>query len=123
MAKENTGPNGLKDRVRRARRIAGMTQADLARKIGVKPSAVAQWEAGGTTPSVTNLISCAHVANVSFEWLATGRGQAVSDAETPAADPAAFAQDLDEERLLRLFRKIAWSKRTSVVQLLENLLG
>src|SRR5688572_25312352 len=120
MSKETQ--SRLNDRIRRARRISQLTQADLARKVGVKPSAVAQWEAGSTTPSVTHLISAAQVANVSFEWLATGRGTAVSMAEIPAADLAAFAQDLDEERLLLLFRRIPWGKRMSVVGLLENLL-
>jgi transcriptional regulator with XRE-family HTH domain len=34
--------------VRRAREAKGMSKAELARRIGVRPSAVTQWEAGET---------------------------------------------------------------------------
>lgn len=45
------------DNIRAARKRAGMSQRDLAEKIGVKPSAVCQWEKGDTFPSYPNLLS------------------------------------------------------------------
>lgn len=116
--------NRLSDRIRRARRLARQTQAVLAAHCSVRPSAAAQWEArAGTAPTVENLIKIALATNVAFEWLATGRGAARLNVETPAADVAAFAQDLDEERLLQVFRRVPYAKRAQVVQLLDSLLG
>ena len=46
----------LSDRIRRARRLAGISQAVLAVQVGVGPSAVAQWELPtGTTPTIDHL--------------------------------------------------------------------
>lgn len=114
----------LSDRIRRARRLARLTQAALAAFCSVRPSAAAQWEArAGTAPTVENLIKIALATNVAFEWLATGRGAARLNLETPAADVEAFAQDLDEERLLQVIRRVPYARRGQVVQLLDALLG
>ncbi len=116
--------NRLADRIRRARRLARQTQAQLAAHCDVRPSAAAQWEARhGTAPTVENLIKISLATGVAFEWLATGRGAARASVETPAADVEAFAQDLDEERLLQVFRRVPYAKRGQVVQLLDSLLG
>lgn len=45
----------LAERVRRAREHAGLTQAELASKIGSTQPAVARLEAGGSTPSLATL--------------------------------------------------------------------
>ena len=124
VTKRRTGENRLADRIRRARRLAQQTQAQLAAHCGVRPSAVAQWEArAGTAPHVENLVKIALATSVAFEWLATGRGAARLTLETPAADLEAFAQDLDEERLLQVFRRVPYARRGQLVQLLEALLG
>ena len=116
--------NRLSDRIRRARRLARMTQAQLAAHCGVRPSAAAQWEAReGTAPTVENLIKVAQATRVAFEWLATGRGSARLDVETPAADVDAFAQDLDEERLLQVFRRVPYARRAQLVELLDALVA
>lgn len=62
----------------RSRSLASMTQGELAHAVGVNRSAVAQWERehGGTHPSVAHLAAIALATKVTFEWLATGRGQA-----------------------------------------------
>ena len=45
----------LAERVRRARERVGMTQAELASRIGSTQPAVARLEAGGVTPSLATL--------------------------------------------------------------------
>ena len=66
---------GLSTRIRQARLRAGMTQAALARRVGVKRSAATQWEhPSGTVPSMEHLIAVALATGVHLEWLATGRG-------------------------------------------------
>ncbi len=41
--------------VREARLRAGLTQAELAARLGTTQSAIARWEAGGTQPSLETL--------------------------------------------------------------------
>lgn len=111
-------------RVRRARTLAGLSQGELASKVGVHRSAVTQWEReGGTCPSVEHLSAISVVTQVSFEWLATGRGEA---GNCPAmAVPALamdYAVDETEARLLELMRRLPQRKRTVVCTLIETLL-
>ncbi len=61
------------DRIKQARLDAEMTQAELARKVGVSREAVSQWESGeskGMKPE--NLIKCAVTLQVRPEYLVTG---------------------------------------------------
>jgi len=113
----------LADRIRHARRLARMSQASLARRLGVVPSAVAQWEGPrGTSPTAANLARIAEVTGVAFEWLATGRGaSALPVTELPAVAPESIAQDMVEERLLLSFRKLPQRKREPFVRWLELL--
>ena len=59
--------SALSLRIRKARRLASITQNELAHRIGVKRSAVTQWEnANGTKPNVEHLIRIAIEAGVRF---------------------------------------------------------
>lgn len=62
-------------RIRESRKAKGLSQKQLADAIGVTPSAISQYEIkSGTEPSLKNLSKIAKALDVSFEWLATGRG-------------------------------------------------
>lgn len=112
-------------RIASARRHAGLTQTELARVVGVVPSAVAQWEGrSGTSPTVANLARVAVSTKHSFEWLATGRGEpAMSVAEVPAVVPDAFAHDADEERVLALIRSVSRRRRPAVLAEFERIVA
>ncbi len=97
------------NRIRQARIRAGLTKAELARRVGVCLSAAVQWEhPDGTLPNAANLARAAQVTDVAFEWLATGRGPArLSPADgPPAIEPAMIASTLFEERLLEIARRL-----------------
>ena len=115
-----SGP--LSRRIRHARRLAELTQAELAKKIGVVPSAVAQWELEtGTSPTIDHMIEIALLSGAAFEWLATGRGPVtVGGAEMPAIDVASIATDQTEDRLLAAFRRIPARKREPFVRWMED---
>jgi len=114
----------LADRIRHARRLIGLSQSALASRVGVVPSAVAQWEGPTrTSPTVEHLTRIAEVTNVAFEWLASGRGPTViTDPDPPAIDSLAFARDFLEERLLVAFRRVTPKKREAFVSWLEDFL-
>lgn len=114
-------PTRLDDRIRIARIRAELSKAELARRVGVSPSAVVQWEQpSGSGPSARHLATIAQCTGVAFEWLATGRGPTrVSDADgPPAIDPTSIAVTLFEERLLDVARKLPSHRHEALIEFL-----
>jgi transcriptional regulator with XRE-family HTH domain len=114
------------DRVRLARRHAGLSQAKLAEAIGVQRSAVSHWESPqGKNPSVDHIRAVAMVAGVTFEWLATGRGkmQLSEDAmlDSVSAADAILVEDRAELRLIQAFRLASPRIRVALVEIVEEL--
>ena len=52
------------ERIRQARLRAGMSQEDLAHKVGVSARNVVRWETGRTRPRVVHLLRIAEVCGV-----------------------------------------------------------
>ncbi len=74
------------ERIRRARKDAGLSQVDLARRIGVSQPAIATWESGVHDPRRVVLAKLADALSISLEWLAAGaRSSAESDKQAAAA--------------------------------------
>jgi transcriptional regulator with XRE-family HTH domain len=112
----------LKDRVQTARCCAGLSKAELARRVGVSVSAVVQWEhPEGTRPSARHLAAVAECTAIAFEWLATGRGpmRISADDGPPALAPAAIAVTLFEERLLDVARKLPAHRHEALIEFLS----
>jgi len=59
--------------IREARRLGGLTQADLARRLGTVQSAISNWERGRDTPRVDTLArileACGFEADMTFRRL------------------------------------------------------
>jgi transcriptional regulator with XRE-family HTH domain len=113
-------------RIRLARRHAGLSQSALAAAVGVQRSAVSHWEAiEGKSPSMANLRRVATVTGVQFEWLATGRGRMALSPEdaldTVAAADATLVDDAFEMRLLTAFRTLPARSRAPLVELMEQM--
>jgi len=97
----------VRDRIRRARRAAQLSQTSLARRVGVTPSAVAQWEhPQGTTPGLERLRLIASATDADFHWLVTGVGAERATSEGSAVILTTFAQDDEEEDVLEYFRAL-----------------
>ena len=56
-------------RIKSTRKSLGLTQADLAKKIGVTKQAITTYETGIREPSFRNLIKLSRVLNVTTDWL------------------------------------------------------
>jgi transcriptional regulator with XRE-family HTH domain len=63
------------DRVAAAREAAGMTQKQMAKRLGVKLSTVRGWEEDLSEPRANKLSMMAGLLNVSIVWLLTGEGE------------------------------------------------
>lgn len=115
-------------RIRLARRHAGLSQSALGAAVGVQRSAVSHWEASeGKHPSVNHLRAVAMATGVQFEWLATGRGlmrqSAEAELDAIAAADALLLDDPIEIRLIRAFRDTPMRARPPLVELAEQLAG
>lgn len=113
-------------RIRLARRHAGLSQSALGGAIGVQRSAVSHWEASqGKYPSVDHLRQLALVAGVQFEWLATGRGTMSLSADTALDSVAAAHGELIDDplemRLITAFREAPMRARAPLVEVAEQL--
>jgi len=59
----------LGEKLKEARKQAGLSQEQLSEKLGVSRSAVAKWEADGGIPDVDNLKVISGLLNVSIDYL------------------------------------------------------
>lgn len=102
------------DRLAGAREALGLSQQDLAARLGVKLRTVLDWENDLNDPRANKLQMLSGVLNVSISWLLTGEGEGL---EVPAGQTAADAEAvLGEMREVR--RQI--TELTTRLGVLEN---
>ncbi|UWQ51043.1 helix-turn-helix domain-containing protein [Leisingera caerulea] len=89
------------DRVAAAREAAGMTQGQLARRLGIKKSTLSAWERDLAEPRANKLTMLAGVLNVSMSWLLTGEGEGMSEPAPLELEAGDFTSVLNELRDLR----------------------
>lgn len=66
----------LGERLREARGVYRLSQGDLARKIGITPAAISQWESGQVqSMKPRNLLAAARALGVDVNWLVYGKGR------------------------------------------------
>lgn len=91
-------------RIRKRRKELGLSQEQLAEKVGVSYQQVQRYENGSSTLNVENVQRIAHALGVSAIALLEGRdAQVVAE---PAALGAAPFWSSDEKVVLRLFRQL-----------------
>ena len=115
----------LATRIRQARQHIRMTQAELAKRLGVHRSCVGHWEGvNKANPGPDRLAEVAKICMVSYEWLATGRGGRTLGHDPLDDIPAAFGRIVDDAQAIRLLR--AWDamssrSRIALLELAEEL--
>ena len=84
------------DRLSGAREESGMSQEELAKRLGVKLKTLKSWEEDLSEPRANKLSMMAGMLNVSLSWLLTGEGEGPDgpDAMAPAADMPALLEEL-----------------------------
>ena len=96
-------------RLRLARRARNMKQAELARKIELKPSSIAHLEGGRSLPGLPNLFLIAQALNISTDFL-LGLEDTLQHQEDPALTELVRAYALmspdDRELLLRFVERL-----------------
>lgn len=111
----------LADRIRKARRQAGLTQSQAATALGVHRGTFGHWEQGAShLPTSAHLAQLAQALDASYEWLATGRGsmqRSSPESEISAIRLDCYAQSEEEEQLLRAFRTLPADRRKAMMAL------
>ena len=59
----------IADKIRYLRDKVGMTQSDLAKRLGISRSAVNSWEMSLSTPSLANIMEMKEIFHVSVDYL------------------------------------------------------
>jgi transcriptional regulator with XRE-family HTH domain len=103
--------SGIAIRIRAKRRSLGLTQDELAQRIGVSRSAIAQWETDRTGQVRANLTRMAAVLGVSVGYLMSGE----QDGTVLAVEAA------DERALLNLYRQLGEPGRAELLRIARSL--
>ena len=90
---------------------AGVTQTELARRLGIQPAAVNQWCSGKTEPKAGLLLEIADALDVLPAALLA------RDGDRPGPE---FAQDIQELTWLNLWRDMPADTRSAVLTSLRN---
>ncbi|MET0548920.1 MAG: helix-turn-helix transcriptional regulator [Xanthomonas sp.] len=110
--------NSFGDRLREARKAAGLTQEQLGFALDVTKSSVSAWENDRETPSFRLLPTLRNVLNRSLDELVCGVGPGKRVQDLPSDYPL-LAQDAQERALLARYRNASVRRRDAVLELLK----
>lgn len=113
------------ERMAYARKQKMLNQQVLADHLGVTRGSISQYENGIIDPNLNNLDLAAKLLDVSFEWLAFGRG--LQNRNTASVNLEDLAKDderlvyltAEERKLLERYQKLSRKLQSSVSNVLE----
>lgn len=89
------------DRLAAAREAAGLSQSELAQRLGIRKKTLIQWETDRTEPRANRLQMLAGMLGVSIRWLLTGEGEGIEldeDGQPLRRDAAGVIAEIRELR-------------------------
>lgn len=89
------------DRVAGAREALGLSQAELARRLGIKAKTLRDWENDVSEPRANKLQMLSGVLAVSIMWLLNGEGDGVSEPKSEGLGDDTVRELLGEIQVLR----------------------
>jgi transcriptional regulator with XRE-family HTH domain len=114
------------ERIRAVRKKKGLTQPDMAEKLGLKPGYISQMEAGQRMPGTEILTSLMKDLHVNINWLITGIGEMFEisyDTETVVVqENPNTANNADTTQLLNAVREIFTSENESIKTTLKTMI-
>lgn len=99
----------MRERIREARKLLGLTQQAFADKLGFSQNYIWQIEKGERTPSDRTIADICRIFNVDRTWLETGVGEPFREADPEEEVQKALAKALggSEESKAKLIRAVA----------------
>ena len=107
----------LASRIKDLRLVAGLTQEQLAEKIGVKKQNISRYESGRVEPNIRTAKKLADALGVSLEDMAAGVSSFSSPAPALSPDEAQLVEDyrsLNKEGREYIRQTMAMAKRSYV---------
>lgn len=98
------------NRIREARKQAGIKQVDLCARLGISQGALSGWENGKYEPGRAGWLSLSEVLGVSVDYLMGG---------TSAAVPPSVSLSADEMRLLAAYRELNQQGKEYILQTID----
>ena len=92
------------ERLKDLRKQAGLTQVDVAEKLGISQPAYASWERGVKKPTQENLVKIAQVLNVSVDYLVGNSEEGIDELDNIELLFRMNSKGLTEEEK-RVFKK------------------
>lgn len=111
------------DRVAGAREASGMTQKELARRLGVKLRTLKAWEEDLSEPRANKLSMMSGLLNVSLRWLLSGEGQGPDEMQELGTLDPDIASLFTEMRELRTQMNAAAQRLGRLEKQLRQKLG
>lgn len=103
----------MKDRIKKVRKNASLTQREFAEKLGLKQNTIAVYEMGKSGVSDAVITSICREFDINKEWLETGKGDMYN---IPADDTSLAASNILEnedvpfydtiKRIIRIYEKL-----------------
>ena len=95
------------------RRREGLSQEQLADRLGVTRQSVSKWESGAAAPELSKLVALSDLFGVSVDYLVKDR---LEEPERPAEPPAPSTARLEEqvEEISSYFRGYAYDSKTRI---------
>ena len=101
----------LPEKIQTCRKQAGLSQEQLAERLGVSRQAVSKWETGEATPELSKLAALCSVLNVSADWLLNDIGPEPPQEDGAAKESSSGSPDRLEQLpgfIGRMVRKYGW---------------
>lgn len=95
------------------RRREGLSQEQLADRLGVTRQSVSKWESGTAVPELSKLIALSELFSVSVDYLVKDH---LEEPERPSEPPVPSTAKLEAqvEEISRLFRSWTWESKTKL---------
>jgi len=100
------------DRLAGAREAAGLTQKDLAQKVGVKTETLRAWENDIKEPRANRLQMLSGILGVSLQWIMSGQGEGLTE-------PTSSEMSSDISELFAEFRALRAHMSSSVEKMAQ----
>ncbi|MBR0225295.1 MAG: helix-turn-helix transcriptional regulator [Thermoguttaceae bacterium] len=105
----------MKDRLKELRKALGLKQREIAEKLGVRVSAVGDWEVGRYPIPRARIYQLCHEYNVRREWLERGEGEMFQ--------PEATFEEKLANAASALFDELSDRGKAAVLKAMSNKLG
>lgn len=115
----------IKERLKIIRKqYFNLTQAQFGERIGLKPTAIGQMEAGERNITRRTIILICEKYNINEEWLCTGKGEVFDNANDNSFEKLIQVENLDEldKKIIIEYSKLKPDQRKLVRKLLSSML-